>query len=269
MERDGADGSMRPERLAGRPWSCGCGVCARPSSAWRDGIFMQALRQFRHCGNKMRVARGSACRWAMLRSWVACLGLGEGASVVCAAPSVEPVRCFDAAHRLRGHPARTYITDAHHFLRAAGHSELRSGEGSVGIGCRRFIVDDEGRLVWLRNAIFERRLRDPQHHTMLALAGQRVRMAEIPVQLANRRPIHVVRRGYFVVSSDEARRLDTMRLQDQQWALAASAPEGVFAVPSDDNRLLDVALRFIAQGGRWRPSVALAQHIDDAALGCE
>jgi hypothetical protein len=36
---------------------------------------------------------------------------------------------------------------------------LRSGEGSVGIGCRRFIVDDKGRLVRLRNAIFERLLR--------------------------------------------------------------------------------------------------------------
>ena len=73
----------------------------------------------------------------------------------------------------------------------------------MGIGCRRFIVDDEGRLVRLRNAIFERLLRDPQHHTMPALAGQRVRMAEILVQLADRRPIQVVRRVYFVVGFDE------------------------------------------------------------------
>ena len=62
----------------------------------------------------------------------------------------------------------------------------------MGIGCRRFIVDDEGRLVRLRNAIFERLLRDPQHHTMPALAGQRVRMAEILVQLADHRPIQVL-----------------------------------------------------------------------------
>ena len=137
----------------------------------------------------------------------------------------------------------------------------------MGIGCRRFIVDDEGRLVRLRNAIFERLLRDPQHHTMPALAGQRVRMAEILVQLADRRPVQVVRRVYFVVGFDEAGRLNTTRPQDQQWALAASALDRVFAVPSDDNRVLDAASRFIAQGGRWRPSVALAQHIDDAALG--
>lgn len=92
-------------------------------------------------------------------------------------------------------------------------------------------------------------------------------MAEILVQLADRRPIQVVRRVYLVVGFDGAGRLNTTRLQDQQWALAASAVDRVFAVPSDDNRVLDPAPRFIAQGGRWRPSVALAQHIDDAALG--
>ena len=137
----------------------------------------------------------------------------------------------------------------------------------MGIGCRRFIVDDEGRLVRLRNIIFERLLRDPQHHTMPALAGQRVRMAEILVQLANRRPIQVVRRVYFVVGFDEAGRLDTTRFRNQQWALAESALDRVFAVPSDDARVLDAASRFIAQGGQWRPSSELAQRIDNAALG--
>ena len=51
----------------------------------------------------------------------------------------------------------------------------------MGIGCRRFIVEDEDKLVRLKNTLFERLLRDPKHHTMPALAGQRVRMAEILV----------------------------------------------------------------------------------------
>jgi hypothetical protein len=151
--------------------------------------------------------------------------------------------------------------------RTAGLGKLRSGEGSVGIGCRRFIVDDEGRLVRLKNTLFERLLCDPRHHTMPALAGQRARMAEILVQLADRRPIRVVRRVYFVVSFDEAGRLDTTRLQQQQWALAESALDRVFDLPGDDGHVLDAASRFIAQGGRWRPSNDLAQRIDDAALG--
>lgn len=100
----------------------------------------------------------------------------------------------------------------------------------MGIGCRRFIVDDEDRLVRLRNAIFERLLRDPQHHTMPALAGQRVRMAEILVQLADRRPIQVVRRVYFVVGFDEAGRLDAARFRNQQRALAESVLDRVLVV---------------------------------------
>jgi hypothetical protein len=139
----------------------------------------------------------------------------------------------------------------------------------VGISCRRFIVDDEGKLVRLRNTIFERLLRDPQHHTMPALAGQRVRMAEVLVQLGDRRAIRVVRRVYYVVSFDEAGRLDKTRFQQQQWALAASALDRVFDLPGDDDRVLDAASRFIAQGGQWRPSNDLAQRIDDAALGKE
>jgi hypothetical protein len=100
-----------------------------------------------------------------------------------------------------------------------------------------------------------------------ALAGQRVRMAEVLVQLAERRPIRVVRRVYFIVSFDETGRLDTTRLQQQQWALAESALDRVFTVPGDDDRVLDAALRFVAQRGQWRPSNDLAQRIDDAALG--
>ena len=102
---------------------------------------------------------------------------------------------------------------------------------------------------------------------MPALAGQRVRMAEILVQLADRRPIQVVRRVYFVVGFGEAGRLVITRFQNQQWALAESALDRVFAVPSGDDRVLDVASRFVAQGGRWRTSSDLAQHIDDTALG--
>jgi hypothetical protein len=137
----------------------------------------------------------------------------------------------------------------------------------VGIRCRRLIVDDEGKLVRLRNSIFERLLRDPRHYTMPALAGQRVRMAEILVQLADRRPIGVVRRVYYVVSFDEAGRLDTRRFQEQQWALAESTLDRVFTVPGDDDRVHDAASRFIAQGGQWRPPNDLAQRIDEAALG--
>src|SRR5438067_8705655 len=99
---------------------------------------------------------------------------------------------------------------------------------------RKFIVNDDGTLTKLRSTIFDRLLRDPQHHSMPALAGKRVRMADIIVQLEDRRPIRVVRREYFVVSFDEAGRLDTTRFLKQQWALVESALDPVLAAPNDE-----------------------------------
>ena len=137
----------------------------------------------------------------------------------------------------------------------------------MGFASRRFIVDDDGPLIRLRNTVFDRLLRDPQHYSMPALADKRARMADIIVQLADRRPIRVVRRVYFVVSFDEVGRLDTTRFIRHQWALAESALEPVLATRNHDARVLDASSRFIAQGGRWQPQADLAQRIDDAALG--
>jgi hypothetical protein len=137
----------------------------------------------------------------------------------------------------------------------------------MGFGYRKFIVHDDGTLVKLRNAIFDRLLRDPQHHYMPAMAGKRVRVAGITVQMEDRRPVRVVRRVYFVVSFDDGGRLDAKRFLQQQWALAESALDPVLAVPNEDDRILGAASRFLAQGGRWQPQADLAQRIDDAALG--
>ena len=151
--------------------------------------------------------------------------------------------------------------------RQARPGKLRATAQTMGYGYRKFIVHDDGTLDRMRNNVFDRLLRDPQHHSMPAMAGKRVRMADIVVQLENRRPVCVVRRVYFVVSFDEEGRLDTKRFLQQQWALVESALDPVLAEPNHGDRILDAASRFIAQGGRWRPQAGLAQRIDDAALG--
>ena len=137
----------------------------------------------------------------------------------------------------------------------------------MGFSSRMFIVQDDGTLIRQRNKIFDRLLSDPDHHSIPDLAGRRVRMADIVVELADRRPIRVVRQTYFVANFDQAGRLDTARFERQQRALVESALNPVFAAPSGDERVLDATARFIAQGGSWRPPAALAQRIDDAALG--
>ena len=137
----------------------------------------------------------------------------------------------------------------------------------MGFSCRMFIVHDDGTLVRLKSNLFDRLMSDPQHHSIPEMAGKRVRMADIIVELVNRRPIRVVRQTYFVAGFDQAGRLDAARFERQQFALVESALNPVFSTPNDDDSILDATSRFVAQGGLWRPPAELAQRIDDAALG--
>lgn len=137
----------------------------------------------------------------------------------------------------------------------------------MGLSCRRFLVDPEGRHVRLKYSTFDRLVRDLAHHTMPAMAGRRVRMAELVVELANRVPIRVVRHVYVAIAFDDTGRVDTERLLQQQRALAESALDPALRRSKGDEHILDSAARFVAQGERRRPSVNLSHLIDRAALG--
>jgi len=55
------------------------------------------------------------------------------------------------------------------------------------------LVDKQDRIVRMKSSMFERLVRDPLHHSMPELAGQRARVAEIIVELRDRVPVQVVR----------------------------------------------------------------------------
>jgi len=80
-------------------------------------------------------------------------------------------------------------------------------------------------------------------------------------------PLRSVRRVYFVLTFDPQGRVDTDRMHRQQRALAGLAIDAVFTQARRPREVLDAADRFVAQGGRWQPTYALAQRIDAAALG--
>ncbi len=119
----------------------------------------------------------------------------------------------------------------------------------------------------MKGSMSERLVRDPLHHSMPDLAGQRARVAEFIVELRDRVPVQVVRRVYIVLPLDDQGWVDLERLRMQQCALAASVLDPVRAPRNDPVHLHDAADRFIAQGGRWRPSDELAWLIDCATLG--
>jgi hypothetical protein len=96
---------------------------------------------------------------------------------------------------------------------------------------------------------------------------QRVRMADVIVELVARDPARVVHRTFAILTFDDAGCIDAARFGRHQLALAESALDPVFAAHNRNDTIVDAAHRFIAQGGSWTPSSRLARAIDDAALG--
>jgi hypothetical protein len=163
-----------------------------------------------------------------------------------------------------------------HFLAAAARGgapakrwpgQLKSGVEIMNLSSRRFLIARDGVLYRLANATFTRILRNPRGYTVPVLAGQRVRMASLIVELINGVPVRVVRSTFATLSFDDDGYMDSGIFTRQQWALAESTLDPALVGTKHDEKVLDAATRFIAQGGKWRPSASLARTINEAALG--
>jgi hypothetical protein len=136
----------------------------------------------------------------------------------------------------------------------------------MNLSSRRFLIGQDGVLYRLEDTTFNRMLRNPASQAFPALAGQRVRMASLIVELIRGAPVRVVRSTFATLSFDDDGRMDAGIFTRQQWALAASVVDPALAGTTHDEKVLDAATRFIAQGGRWRPSASLVRTINEAAM---
>ena len=137
----------------------------------------------------------------------------------------------------------------------------------MGLSYRRFFVARDGTLYRLANTHFDRMLRDPGSHLLPVLAGQRVRVADVVVELDGRLPVRVAMCNFGLMSFDPEGRIDLDLMRRQQWARAEVALGSVFDELAGEEAVVDATARFVARGGTWRPSKALADAIDEAALG--
>jgi hypothetical protein len=137
----------------------------------------------------------------------------------------------------------------------------------MNLSSRRFLIAQDGVLYRLAEATFTRMLRNPDSHAFPVLAGQRVRMASLIVELIGGAPVRVVRSTFAILSFNNDGHMDSDMFTRQQWALAESAVDPALVGTEHDEKVLDAATRFIAQGGRWRPSTSLVRTINEAALG--
>jgi hypothetical protein len=152
-----------------------------------------------------------------------------------------------------------------------GETPLSAVVGNSGeimqLSSRRFLIAQEGVLYRLADATFTRMLQNPHEHALAILAGQRVRMASLIVELIGGKPAHVVRSTFATLIFDKDGHMDLGAFTRQQWALAESALDSALDRTKHEEKVLHAAARFIAQGGRWRPSNSWARAINEAALG--
>ena len=133
---------------------------------------------------------------------------------------------------------------------------------------RTFILGSDDTLYRLASAKFFRMVDDPESHRLERFAGQRVRMVEAIVEVRDRTPCAVVRLVYEILGFDAEGRLDRATFMRQNAALAELAidPLTPRLVEEEKAVVVDAGSRFVARGGTWHPSAALAQEILRVAL---
>jgi hypothetical protein len=137
----------------------------------------------------------------------------------------------------------------------------------VSYSIRTYILGPDDTLYRLASAKFSRMVDDPESHRLERFAGQRVRMAEVTVEVRDRAPRAVVRLVYEMLGFDADGRLDRATFMRQNMALAALTIDPVIPrLVKEDKAVVDAGSRFVARGGSWHPSAALKQEILRAAL---
>ena len=137
----------------------------------------------------------------------------------------------------------------------------------MGISSRRFLLDQDDRLYQLPHSTYERMRQDPGSHPITRFASQRVRMADLLVELVDRQPMRVVRCAYGIFTFNADGCFDPSTFERQQWARAEQALAPLSTeLGGTSTVVVDAKTRFVAQGGQWTPSRGLACRIRDAAL---
>jgi hypothetical protein len=137
----------------------------------------------------------------------------------------------------------------------------------MGLALRIYLFDADDRLYRLPNSKFDQMLRDSASHHFRQFAKTRTRMASGSVELVDRRPMRIVWSTFNWLSFDKHGYLDANALDRHQRALAEVALSSELGRAQNATEVVDATDRFIAQGGRWKPSTAVARLIDDAAFG--
>lgn len=133
------------------------------------------------------------------------------------------------------------------------------------VALRHYLLDPGGNLYRLPNALLDRLLSDPVKHRLLRFANQRVRSAEIVIELHEREPIRVLRSSFSIVTFNaDGALVPPLSDRHVRAAVELALP---LAGPAGGSPLVDASTRFVARGGQWSPTPAQRQLIENTALG--
>ncbi len=135
----------------------------------------------------------------------------------------------------------------------------------MSVSIRKYLLDRDDTLFRLPTATFDRMLRFPKTQRLPRFASQRVRSAEVVVELMNGRPIAVIRCVFSMMTF----RRDGTLVSPLRYPQVLARAELALAFDAPDPRasVADAASRFVARGGQWKPPAALLRRIEQSALG--
>lgn len=133
------------------------------------------------------------------------------------------------------------------------------------VALRHFLLDREDALYRLPAATLDHMVQNPGGHRLPRLAGQRVRCAEIAVEMMDGQPLRVVRSVFNMLTFNSDGTL-VPPLQDRHIRARAELALALEAPPRNAS-VAEASTRFVARGGQWKPSAALRRRIEQTALG--
>ena len=137
----------------------------------------------------------------------------------------------------------------------------------MGLSSRRFLIASDGVIYRISSRRFNCMIRNPADEPLPMFANQRIRYANLVIELIDRVPHSVCRETFAILEFDHLGRLDTGRFERQQVALVDAMLEPVLSDKRETTTVVDATHRFVAHGGTWLPSKALRAQIEQTALG--
>ena len=137
----------------------------------------------------------------------------------------------------------------------------------MGLSSKLFLLSADETLHALASTAFMRMLRREDVARVPDFAGQRVRQANIVVEVVEGTPSRIVHRTFSVLDIDADGLLDVERLSSQQLARVGDPLERSRPPQGHGGPIIDAARRFVARGGSWEPDNRLLRRIEAAALG--